>query len=96
MPYYTWPVGSDITARVNLDEQAARDGYWDAHELDGEFTQEALTRYANHPVDLTFEQHTHPETLTDDLEEYRVRYVNAYVQSFLKTRKDMRHTDARE
>lgn len=96
MSRYTYPVGSDMAARINLDEQAARDGYWDAHELVGEFTPEALREYANSLVDLAFEQREDSETLTDDPEEYRARYVNAYMQSFLKTRKEMRHTDARE
>lgn len=79
MTTYTFPVGSDQAARINLDEHAAQCGTRDARELEGEFDIQA---YANELVDQALEN----EELTDDPEEYRARFVGAYVKAFQETR----------
>jgi hypothetical protein len=78
---YTFPVGSDQAARINLDEFADIRGYEDARMLEGEFDVEA---YANSLVDQALEN----EEQTDDPEEYRCRFVASYVKAFHEERKN--------
>lgn len=87
-PMYTYPVGSDQAARANLDQKAATDGYEDAreHYPDGILEGESLKAYASSLVDEALEN----EDLTDDPEEYRARYVDAYCKAYAKQITHMR------
>jgi hypothetical protein len=82
MTHYTFPVGTDQAARINLDTFAATQGSEDARELDGEFD---VAAYANTLVDQALEN----EEQTDDPEEYRARFVDAYVKAFQEARQEI-------
>lgn len=77
MLYY---LKSNQSDRINLDEFAATRGREDAMELGGDFD---VTAYANQLVDESLEN----EELTDDPEEFRTRFVDAYIEAFNETRK---------
>ena len=70
---------SSQSDRINLDEFAAQRGREDASQLEGGFD---VTAYANQIVDESLEN----EELTDDPEEYRARFVDAYVKAFNEAR----------
>lgn len=85
---YTYPVGSDQAARINLDQKAASDGYEDAreHSPDGVLEGEALKAYAESLVDEALDN----QDLTDNPEEYRSRYVDAYYKAYTSEITQMR------
>jgi hypothetical protein len=85
---YTYPVGADQAASINLDQKAATDGYEDAreHYPDGVLEGEGLKAYAESLVDEALDN----QDLTDDPEEYRARYVDAYCKAYAKQITQMR------
>jgi len=69
--------------RLNLDEFASSRGYEDARILEGEFD---IEQYAHSLVDLSLDE---DDQLTDDPEEFRLRFVDSYVKAFLEGRKSL-------
>lgn len=85
---YTYPIGADQAARINLDQKAATDGYEDAreHYPDGVLDGESLKAYVENLVDEALEN----QDLTDDPEEYRARYTVAYCKAYAEQITQMR------
>lgn len=82
MVRYLYPLDTDMVARLRLDEDAARYGREDARVLDGTFDVRA---YAD---ELACQQLDGREDVTDDKEEYRARFVDAYTSAFLTERSE--------
>lgn len=87
---YNYALTTNQAHRINLDEKAANDGYDDAnqHYPDGVLIGKDLTDHANSLVDLALD---YVEDLTDDPEEYRARYVDAYCSAYqgqIKSRRE--------
>lgn len=83
MTYYTYRLETDMAARLRLDEDAEREGYEDARILTEPFD---VTAHANELVDYELGGN---EFVADDHEEYRARFIAAYVKAFLAERKEM-------
>lgn len=79
---YTYALTTSMAARINLDNHAEINGYEDAHAHfpDGVLSGDALITYAHELVDTALEEGE--ETLTDDPDEYRARYVDAYCTAY--------------
>lgn len=76
---YTYSLTLDQAARINLDTFASQAGSTDAKELEGPID---LASHVNILVDEALEN----ENQTDDPDEYRMRFVDAYTKAFMKTR----------
>lgn len=86
-------LSSNQAHRINLDEKVGRDADDDAHAHfpDGVIEgNDTLKTYAHKLVDFAFEEQENVADLTDDKEEYRARYVDAYVKSYQKEIQDLR------
>lgn len=87
---YTYTLTTNQAHRINLDEKASNDGYDDArqHYPDPNtvLTGRDLTDHANSLVDLALD---YVDDLTDDPEEYRARYVDAYCKSYREQIQDL-------
>lgn len=79
---YKYPLTTSQEARINLDRKAANDGYEDANaDYPAALSDEELKVRVNLLVNQALDQQ---ESLVDDEDEYRARYVDTYCKAYAK------------